>query len=93
VAALRRRLPDCRVRGAEAGLHILLELPAGTDAAAVVAEAHRHDLQLCELDEMRFHPQPTEPALLLGYSNLNDSVIDEAVAILAAVISQVGRPR
>lgn len=93
VAALRRRLPDCRLRGAEAGLHILLELPAGTDAAAVVAEAHRHDLQLCDLDEMRFHPQPTEPALLLGYSNLNDSVIDEAVAILAAVISQVGRPR
>ena len=92
VAALRRRLPECRMRGAEAGLHILLELPAGTDAAAVVAEAQRRDLQLFNLDEMRFHPKPDEPALLLGYSNLNDSVVDDAVAVLVAVISQVGRP-
>jgi GntR family transcriptional regulator/MocR family aminotransferase len=86
VAALGRRLPDLRIRGAEAGLHLLLDLPAGSDVKAVVAEARRRDLQLCNLEEMRFAPAPTEPALLLGYSNLNDSLIDEAVAVLAEAI-------
>ena len=89
VAALRRRLPDCRLRGAEAGLHILLDLPAGTDAAAVVAEAQRRDLSVSDLDDMRFQPDPDAPALLLGFSNLSDSVVDEAVAVLADVIRQV----
>jgi GntR family transcriptional regulator/MocR family aminotransferase len=93
VAALRRRLPECRIRGAEAGLHVLLELPAGADTAAIVAQAHRRDLQLCSLDEMCLQPQPSTPALLLGYSNLNDAVIDEAVTVLAAVISEVDRRR
>jgi GntR family transcriptional regulator/MocR family aminotransferase len=89
VAALARQLPDCRVSGAEAGLHILLDLPAGTDAAAAVVEARRRYLAVCNLDEMRFHPEPDNPALLLGYSNLNDSVVDEAVAVLAGVIGHV----
>jgi GntR family transcriptional regulator/MocR family aminotransferase len=88
VTALRRTLPQCRIRGAEAGLHLLLELPTGTDAAAIVAEARRRDLQLCNLDEMRLHAQPDQPGLLLGYGNLHDSLIEEAVAVLATVINQ-----
>ena len=37
VAALEQRLPECRVTGVAAGLHLLLRLPHGTDEAAVVA--------------------------------------------------------
>ena len=36
VAALEARLPECRVTGVAAGLHLLLRLPPGTDEAAVV---------------------------------------------------------
>ena len=36
VAALARRLPDCRPAGVAAGLHLVVHLPAGTDEAAVL---------------------------------------------------------
>jgi GntR family transcriptional regulator/MocR family aminotransferase len=93
VAALARHLPGCRIRGADGGLHLLLDLPAGTDAAAVVAEALRRDLQVYNLDEMRFQPDPDAPAILVGYSNLTDAVVDEAVAVLAGVVRQVAARR
>jgi hypothetical protein len=41
---------------------------------------------LCDIDELRFRPEPGESGLMLGYGNLNDAVVDEAVAVLAEVI-------
>jgi GntR family transcriptional regulator/MocR family aminotransferase len=86
VAALHRRLPECRVLGAEAGLDLVLELPPRSDAAAVVRAAQRRQVQLCDLDGLWLEPEPREPRLLLGYGNLNDNVVDEAVAVLADII-------
>jgi DNA-binding transcriptional MocR family regulator len=90
LAALERRIPECRISGAETGLHLLLELPAGSDAHAILAEAPRRDMRLCDMDELRFESAPAENRLMLGYGNLNDSVVDEAVAVLAEVIRQAG---
>ena len=90
LAALERTLPECRVRGAEAGLHLLPELPAGSDPAAIIAEAKRRDMLLCDIDELRFRPEPGESRL--GYGNLNDAVVDEAVAVLAEVIRRTPLP-
>jgi GntR family transcriptional regulator / MocR family aminotransferase len=87
VEALRRRLPEYRIRGGECGLDLLLELPAGSDAAAIIAAAERRDMELCDPDGLRFAPDPGQPGLLLGYGNLNDAVVDEAVAILADIIA------
>jgi GntR family transcriptional regulator/MocR family aminotransferase len=87
VAALHRRLPECQVLGAEAGLDLVLELPPGSDAAAVVTAAQRRQVQLCDLDGLWLEPEPREPRLLIGYGNLNDNVVDEAVAVLADIIS------
>jgi hypothetical protein len=43
---------------------------------------------LCDLNGLFLEPVPdSEPRLLLGYGNLNDSVIDEAVGILADIIA------
>jgi GntR family transcriptional regulator / MocR family aminotransferase len=75
--------------GAEAGLHLLLELPAGSDTAVILAEAKRRDMLMCDIDELRFRPEPGESRLMLGYGNLNDTVVDEAVAVLAEVIRRV----
>jgi DNA-binding transcriptional MocR family regulator len=91
VGALQRRLPGYCVRGADAGLDLLLELPPGSDADAIVAGARRQDMWLCSLDDLRFQPEPSTPGLILGYGNLNDSLVDEAVAVLAGLISPAGR--
>ncbi len=86
--ALSRRLPELHVRGAKAGLDMLVELPAGSDTKAIIAAAERRDLQMCDPDELRFNHEPGPPGLLLGFGNLNDSVVDEAVAVLADVIAR-----
>jgi GntR family transcriptional regulator / MocR family aminotransferase len=93
VAALRRELPEYRIRGAEAGLHLLLELPAGTDRAGILAAASRRDMRLCDIDDTRFEPDPDEHRLQVGYGNLADARVGEAVAVLADVIRQAGSRR
>ena len=86
--ALARELPGYRVRGAQAGLDLLLDLPEGADAAAIVAMARRRDMQLGNLDDLRLVPEPGAPGLLLGYGNLSDRLVDEAVALLASILRE-----
>ncbi|GAB3137519.1 PLP-dependent aminotransferase family protein [Micromonospora sonneratiae] len=88
VAALRQRLPEFPVTGIAAGLHLVLEL--GTAHAgrvpALLARLGRAGVRLSDLDTFRSEPAPHRPGLVLGYGNLTDSVIDEAVAQLATTI-------
>ena len=91
VRSLAEHLPDGRVRGVAAGLHVLLELPAGTDAAAVVRRAAAAGVRVANLDTYRFLDLPEAPGLVLGYGNLADHQVDEAVARLAAAVR--GLPR
>ena len=90
IDALRRYLPGYRVRGAEAGVQLLLELPPGTDVTAILRAAARRGIELCNLYEMQLQPGPSEPGLLVGYGNIKDTVIDGAVAALAEVIRAFG---
>jgi GntR family transcriptional regulator/MocR family aminotransferase len=80
-------LSDCTVRGAEAGLHVILDLPPGTDAVAVKLAARRRGVDQVDLDAFRTRPDRTHPALVLGYGNLADHGIDDAVRILGEVIA------
>jgi len=88
--ALRRHLPGYRVRGAEAGVQLLLELPPGTDVTAILRAAARRGIELCDLYEMQLQPEPLDPGLLVGYGNIKDAAIDGAVAALAEVIRAFG---
>jgi GntR family transcriptional regulator / MocR family aminotransferase len=86
VSALELALPECRVRGSESGLDLLLELPDGTDSGAVVVRARRQGLRLCSGDAKHMGVGQLKPGLLIGYGNLPDTMIDEAVGALAEVI-------
>lgn len=86
LAALARELPECPVSGAPSGLHLLIELPPGADRAAILTAAERRDVRLCNLDDTRFEPDPAERRLQIGYGNLADPLVTEAVAVLADVI-------
>jgi GntR family transcriptional regulator/MocR family aminotransferase len=83
-AALAARLPEARVAGAAAGLHLLVHLPAGTDAAAVAAGARAAGVRVASLDTYRIEPGP--PGLVLGYGNLAGHQVEAAVARLAAAV-------
>jgi GntR family transcriptional regulator/MocR family aminotransferase len=90
--ALRRHLPGYRVRGAEAGLELLLELPPGTDMTAILRAAARHGIELPNLDEKQLQPEPLDLGLLIGYGSIKDTAIDAAIAALAEVIRASGCP-
>jgi GntR family transcriptional regulator / MocR family aminotransferase len=84
--ALEAELPGARVRGVAAGLHALLELPPGSDEAAVVSACRVRDVHLQGLaDFTRTHRR--EPALVLGYGLPSERQLREAVAVIAAAVA------
>lgn len=86
--ALRTELPDASVTGIAAGMHLLLELPGGVDASELARRGRDHGLALTPL--RRYEDVSRGPeALVLGYGNLDDTLVSAAAAALAALL----RPR
>ncbi|WP_345459043.1 PLP-dependent aminotransferase family protein [Actinoallomurus oryzae] len=81
VRTLGAQVPEGRVAGTAAGLHILLHLPDGTDTRAAVQAAAATGLRLADLDDYRAK-RSTENALVLGYGNISDTEIPPAVTLL-----------
>lgn len=80
--ALARHLPAARPSAGQAGLYELVELPAATDEAALVAAAATRGVGLEGLALHRFEPAGP-PALVLGFANLSEPAIDHGIRLLA----------
>ncbi len=87
VAGLAEQLPDWTVRGADAGLHLWLEAPPGTDEAAVVDAAAARAVLVLGMSAMRRLPGP--PGLVLGYARLRPHRVDDAVGRLRSAVRDV----
>ncbi len=87
VAAIARRLPECALSGAAAGLHLLLTLPSGLEGAAVARAASVRGVRLTDLRTCMLNGRkgPTE-GLVIGYGKLDDAVVESAVDALAGAI-------
>jgi GntR family transcriptional regulator/MocR family aminotransferase len=86
VAELGRRLPGCEVSGVAAGLHLVVHLPGAIDASTIVREAERRGVHVVALDRYRAVGSGP-PALVLGYGNIADALVPEAVSILADIVA------
>ncbi|MCK0116399.1 PLP-dependent aminotransferase family protein [Isoptericola sp. S6320L] len=85
--AVGHRMPGARLHGMAAGLHALLELPpSAPDAADVVRAAAARDVGVVDLRRYQARPAARSRTLVLGYGNLVDARLDEAVARLAACV-------
>ncbi|UKJ62462.1 PLP-dependent aminotransferase family protein [Cellulosimicrobium cellulans] len=89
--ALARELPGAPVSGIAAGMHALLDLPGtpedpAPDAAHVVREAARREVTVVDLRRYQVRPAARSTTLVLGYGNLADARVDEAVARLADAV-------
>jgi GntR family transcriptional regulator / MocR family aminotransferase len=89
VATVTRHDPSLRITGIAAGLHAMLELPAGADEDAVVAEAADHDLALLGLRRFSVAPGAHPPALVVGYGTPPEHAYTAAVARLIATLPAV----
>jgi GntR family transcriptional regulator/MocR family aminotransferase len=88
VAALARYLPAARVSGIAAGLHLVVELPAGVDDAALADLAREHGLGPLSLSRLRLLPGG-DPGLVLGYAAHSPDELTSAVRRLAGLIDMV----
>ena len=91
VEALAERLPGARLLGVAAGLHVLVQMDGAVDCAEVVGRAAAAGLRVANLDTYRCRDDAIGPGLVLGYGNLADSQVEEAVAVLAAAVASSRR--
>jgi GntR family transcriptional regulator / MocR family aminotransferase len=87
VAAVARYLPGTRVSGIAAGLHLVVELPAGVDDAALAERAREHGLGPVPLSSTRLGP-PGPPGLVLGYAAHTPDQLTAAVGRLATLLAR-----
>jgi GntR family transcriptional regulator / MocR family aminotransferase len=87
VERLAARLPECRVEGVAAGLHLLLRLPDGADEAAAVAALAERRIRIRGLAGYRLARGPAAPALVVGYGRLPEPAIPAAVDALRDAIA------
>ena len=78
----------CRLLGDTAGLHVVLELPAGLPPELVVAEAARQGVGLYALDRY-FAGPPSISGLILGYGATPLTQVRRAAAVLATLLASL----
>ncbi|CAN5260759.1 PLP-dependent aminotransferase family protein [soil metagenome] len=87
LAALREHLPQARVDGVAAGLHLLVILPdpgGGVDDTEVADKVRRAGVLVHPLSWHRLHPGP--PGLVLGYAAYPPDRLHDAVERMAEAI-------
>jgi GntR family transcriptional regulator/MocR family aminotransferase len=94
LAALDRELPGARVGGIAAGMHVTVDLAGiapGIDAAAVVREGAARDVALVDLRRYQAAPSARSTVLVVGYGNLADARLEEALRSLRAAVEAAAR--
>jgi GntR family transcriptional regulator/MocR family aminotransferase len=85
VAALRRHLPRARIGGIAAGLHLVVELPAGIDDVVVVERAVAAGLGPLALSALRIR-RDGPCGLVLGYAAHTPHELARAIRTLATLV-------
>jgi GntR family transcriptional regulator / MocR family aminotransferase len=87
VAALARHLPRARPRGIAAGLHLVVDLPPGTDEDAVVEAGRARGVNIYGMRGYYLENRHTPPALALGYGALPEPGMDAGVRELSQIVA------
>ena len=80
-----------RLRGLEAGCHVLLRLPGGVSERAVAEHAATRGVRVNPLGLYRFgvagsEPAALPPALVIGFGNVDEQRIRRGIRILATAV-------
>jgi GntR family transcriptional regulator/MocR family aminotransferase len=84
--ALGRRVPGLEIRGAAAGMQILLNLPTDVDDIELVDKAASQGINISALSPLHLTPRP-QRGLLIGYGRLPEPSIEQAVEALGAALA------
>ncbi|MET9295932.1 PLP-dependent aminotransferase family protein [Streptomyces sp. NPDC003077] len=86
IRALAAHLPDARVHGAAAGLHLMITLPGEVADRDLAAAALARGVKTQPLSWHAQRPHP--PGLVLGYAANTPTLITEGVAVLGEVVRE-----
>jgi GntR family transcriptional regulator/MocR family aminotransferase len=87
VGALGTHLPEVRISGAAAGLHLLAWLPDGTDEHETAMRARRSGVGVHELHRHCTTHASSSPALILGFALPSESELRTATTLLAEAVA------
>lgn len=85
-----RLAPFGRIAGRDAGLHVTLELPPGTDETAIAEAARDAGVEVVPLSFYR-RSAPGPPGLVIGYGAPTDDDLDTAVDRLTPILTRLTR--
>jgi DNA-binding transcriptional MocR family regulator len=86
-SALRRELPDARFHEPEGGYFLWLDLPRGTDGAALYEAAMARGVQFVKGSD--FVLEGATDSLRLAYAGVTSAEIEEGVSRLADAYSEI----
>lgn len=89
-AALHQFLSQAVIKGANVGLHLLLEINNGMNERQLIKTAHECGVKVYGLSQYYIGElnYPTLPSVLLGYAAVKEDEIEQAVRLLAQAWSQ-----
>jgi GntR family transcriptional regulator/MocR family aminotransferase len=91
VEALTEALPEARVHGIRAGLHVAVQLRVGDQARTIREEALRRGVALTAMSDYYLDRTADSSMLLLGYGRISEAGIRAGVRELAAAVHSFRR--
>jgi GntR family transcriptional regulator/MocR family aminotransferase len=85
LTALAKQLPELKIEGVAAGVHVLLRLPPGVSDLRIADAASRGRIAVPPLSAYRIRPSD-DGGLVIGYGRLHESAVEAATRALAKVI-------
>jgi GntR family transcriptional regulator/MocR family aminotransferase len=92
VEGLRFHLPDLRVGGIAAGLHVVVELPSAALAEDVRLHARAAGVLVESISQHALPGYDGPPGILVGYGSVPEPTLPAALAQLAAAVGAALRP-
>jgi GntR family transcriptional regulator/MocR family aminotransferase len=89
IKALGKHLPEARLEGIAAGLHVVAHLPAGTDEGRLVGAAFERGVGAQPLGWHHAQPDPQQPGLVLGYAGLGEARIRRGIEELGHALRSI----
>jgi GntR family transcriptional regulator / MocR family aminotransferase len=91
VSALQEHLPQLRITGTAAGLHLLAWLPPELDEAEIVRRAADAGMVLYAMGPYYLGTHGGPGGLIFGYASLSEREITAGVRLLASIIDSLDR--
>jgi GntR family transcriptional regulator/MocR family aminotransferase len=86
VESLRSALPALPIRGAPAGLHLMLPLPPGADEAEVLAACTRRGVRVGGAQAHYLEPDRATPGLVVGFGAISREDVAAGAGLIAAAV-------